>query len=109
MPRGVTVEARNQARVHLWYREKHGLPYPALRCSTQGIDRFLTRNTRIGIRRTRDGYEVYAPNGYDDVAGTDRAAQSGREFFGSELRGEGRAMEGAVAGDHGAAGGREQS
>src|SRR3954471_15171597 len=24
----VKVEARNQARVHLWYGEKHGLPYP---------------------------------------------------------------------------------
>ena len=66
---GVTVEVRNQARVHLWYPEKHGLPYPALRCSAEGIDRFLTRNTRIGIRRTDEGHEVYAPNGFDDVAG----------------------------------------
>jgi hypothetical protein len=49
----VTVEARNQARVHLWYGDKHGLPYPPLRCSTEGIDRFLTRNTRIGIRPAR--------------------------------------------------------
>ena len=63
------VEARNQARVHLWYGEKHGLPYPPLRCSTEGIDRFLTRNTRIGIRRTRDGYDIYAPNSFDDIAG----------------------------------------
>jgi hypothetical protein len=23
---GVTIEARNQARVHLWYAQKHGLP-----------------------------------------------------------------------------------
>jgi hypothetical protein len=66
---GVKVEARNQARVHLWYPEKHGLPYPALRCSQEGIDRFLTRNTRVGIRRTADGYEVYAPDGFDDIAG----------------------------------------
>ena len=66
---GVTVEARNQARVHLWYGEKHGLPYPPLHSSTQGIDRFLTKNTRVGIRRTRDGYDVYAPDGFDDVAG----------------------------------------
>src|SRR5215207_8963448 len=50
--RGIAVEARNQARVHLWYPEKHGLPYPELRCSMQGIDRFLTKNTQIGIRRT---------------------------------------------------------
>jgi uncharacterized protein len=66
--RGIAVEARNQARVHLWYPRKHGLPYPELRCSTQGIDRFLTKNTQIGIRRAREAYEVYAPNGYDDVA-----------------------------------------
>ena len=49
------VEARNQARVHLWYPEKHGLPYPELRCSAQGIDRFLTSNTQIGIRLTQNG------------------------------------------------------
>jgi hypothetical protein len=66
---GVTIEARNQARVHLWYPEKHGLPYSPLACSTEGIDRFLTKNTRVGIRRTRDGYDVYAPDGFDDIAG----------------------------------------
>ena len=67
----VKIEARNQARVHLWYPAKHGLPYPPLSCATDGIDRFLTRNTQIGIRRARDGYggyEVYAPHGFDDVA-----------------------------------------
>jgi len=62
------VEARNQARVHLWYQQKHGMPYPPLHCSTEGIDRFLTANTMIGIRRTRDGYDVYAPNGFADAA-----------------------------------------
>ncbi|MBR1121687.1 nucleotidyltransferase family protein [Bradyrhizobium lablabi] len=66
---GVEIEPRNQARVHLWYGEKHGLPYPPLRSSAEGIDRFLTKNTRVGIRRTRDGYDVYAPDGFDDVAG----------------------------------------
>jgi hypothetical protein len=65
---GVAIEARNQARVHLWYPDKHGLPYPPLSRSTDGIDRFLTQTTRIGIRRRADGYDVYAPNGFDDVA-----------------------------------------
>jgi uncharacterized protein len=65
---GVKVEVRNQARVHLWYPEKHGLPYPALHCSTQGVDRFLTKNTQVGIRRTQGGHDVYAPNGFDDIA-----------------------------------------
>ncbi len=64
---GIRIEARNQARVHLWYPGKHGLPYPPLTCSTDGIDRFITRNTQIGIRRNGDGYDVYAPHGFDDV------------------------------------------
>ncbi len=65
---GVRIEARNQARVHLWYPQKYGLPYPALHCSTDGIDRFLTKNTQVGIRRAQHGHEVYAPNGFDDIA-----------------------------------------
>jgi uncharacterized protein len=65
---GVTVEVRNQARVHLWYPEKHGLPYPPLTRSTDGIDRFLTKNTQIGIHRRPEGCDIYAPNGFDDVA-----------------------------------------
>ena len=66
---GVKIEVRNQARVHLWYPQKHGLPYPALHSSTEGIDRFLTRNTQVGIRRTQGGHDVYAPAGFDDIAG----------------------------------------
>jgi hypothetical protein len=65
---GLTIEARNQARVHLWYAEKHGLPYPPLHSSRQGIDRFLMKNTQVGLRRAGDGYEVYAPNRFDDIA-----------------------------------------
>jgi len=64
----VKVEARNQARVHLWYPQKHGLPYPALHSSAQGIDRFLTKTTQVGIRRTQAGHDVYAPNGFSDIA-----------------------------------------
>ena len=62
------IGTRNQARVHLWYPQKHGLPYPALTCSAEGIDRFLTANTMVGIRRMGNGYELYAPNGFDDIA-----------------------------------------
>jgi uncharacterized protein len=65
---GVRVEVRNQARVHLWYSQKHGLPYPPLHSSAGGIDRFLTKNTKVGIRRVTDGHDVYAPDGFDDIA-----------------------------------------
>lgn len=64
----VPIQVRNQARVHLWYQEKFGRPYPPLQCSTEGIDRFLTRNTKVGIRRDGGCDEVYAPNGFDDIA-----------------------------------------
>jgi hypothetical protein len=64
---GVAVEARNQARVHLWYGEKFGVPYPALTKATDGIDRFLMHNAQVGIRANGDGTEVYAPRGFDDI------------------------------------------
>jgi hypothetical protein len=87
---GVTVEARNQARVHLWYPQKHGLPYPALTRSTDGIDRFLTRNTQVGIRRADDGYDVYAPHGFDDIAGLvvrpNRAANFSAENYAAKVQ-----------------------
>jgi hypothetical protein len=35
----------------------------------EDIDRFLTKNTRLGIRRTQQGYDVYAPDGFGDVGG----------------------------------------
>jgi hypothetical protein len=66
---GAKVEIRNQARVHLWYPDKHGVPYPPLTRATDGIDRFLTQNTQVGVKRTGNGYEVYAPHGFDDIAG----------------------------------------
>jgi hypothetical protein len=62
---GVRIEARNQARVHLWYPQKHGKPYPALQRATDGVDRFLTRCTMVGIQRGR----VHAPAGLEDVGG----------------------------------------
>jgi hypothetical protein len=77
---GVKIEARNQARVHLWYGAKHGVPYPPLTCSTEGIDRFLTANTMVGIRRGTDGCEVYAPNGFDDIAGMIARPSPGPNF-----------------------------
>lgn len=63
-----TIEVRNQARVHLWYPAKHGKPYAPVGRATDGIDRFLTVNTQLGIRRTDNGDDVYAPKGFDDIA-----------------------------------------
>src|SRR5882724_6114366 len=62
------VEPRNQARVHLWYPQRFHAPYPPLRRATEGIDRFLARMSQVGVQATREGYAVYAPHGYDDIA-----------------------------------------
>ncbi|MDM0081851.1 nucleotidyltransferase family protein [Variovorax sp. J31P179] len=56
---GVTVEASNQARVHLWYESHFGQPYAPLHSAKDGIDRFLVPATCVGIRPA----ELYAPNG----------------------------------------------
>jgi len=60
-----TVEVRNQARVHLWYRDRFGGDYPRLECATDGIDRYLIPCTSVGIS-LEDG-ALYAPNGFEDL------------------------------------------
>jgi len=59
----VTLEAKNQARVHIWYPDYFGVPYEASTCSRDGIDRFLVECTCVGLRTAPDGPELYAPNG----------------------------------------------
>jgi len=61
---GVTIEATNQARVHLWYEAYFGHPYAPLCSSRDGIDRFLVPATCVGVR---PGGEVYAPYGLADL------------------------------------------
>lgn len=61
----VKVEVRNQARVHLWYKDKFGAEYPKLQKAEDGIDRYLTLCARVGIR-LHDG-SLYAPDGLDDM------------------------------------------
>lgn len=61
------IELRNQARVHLWYEEKFGMPYPPLKCATEGIDRFLARACMVGLHPDGKDWCVYAPCGFDDI------------------------------------------
>jgi len=62
---GVNVEVKNQARVHLWYGERFGRPYPQLHTARQGVDRYLVAGTCIGLEIATG--EVYAPYGLTDV------------------------------------------
>lgn len=63
-----TIELKNQARVHIWYRQRFGHDYPALTSSMDGIDRFLVACTCVGIRcTTGQPPAVYASYGLDDM------------------------------------------
>lgn len=64
----VPVDIKNQARVHLWYRQKFGVeiqPYLSLEAA---IDSWPTTVTSLGARLTADGeWQIYAPFGLDDL------------------------------------------
>ncbi len=64
----VPVEIRNQARVHLWFADRFGAPYPRLRSGNDGIALFASRAHAVGIGRDRSGaVRVHAPFGFDDI------------------------------------------
>lgn len=63
----VEVEIRNQARVHLWYAEKHGVPCAPHKSVEAGIDSWISTSAMIGVRLLDDGeWSVYAPRGLSD-------------------------------------------
>ncbi|UPK89578.1 hypothetical protein LCI18_000513 [Fusarium solani-melongenae] len=63
----VDVEIRNQARVHLWYEKKRGVPCPAYQSVEAGIDSWISSSAMLGVRLEKDGESsVYAPWGLSD-------------------------------------------
>jgi hypothetical protein len=62
------VEVRNQARVHVWFEEKFGEPYPPLTCSAEAVERFVSPLFSVGVRLLPDdSLKVVAPFGLDDL------------------------------------------
>lgn len=60
----VEVEIRNQARIHLWYEKKHGVPCPPHKGVEEGIDSWISTSAMLGVRLGDDGeWSVYAPHG----------------------------------------------
>lgn len=69
------VEVRNQARVHLWYAQRFGTAVTPMARAAEGIERFAAPCCAVGIRRSGEGLEVYAPYGLGDLfAGVVRPA-----------------------------------
>ena len=66
----ITVEAKNQARVHLWYEAWFGYPYTALQSARHGIERFLVPCTCVGLQPGSAGMkkpELYDPYGQGEL------------------------------------------
>ena len=64
----VPVEIRNEARVHLWYEERFGVPAPPFRDCADAIDHFAAVCCCYGVTVDAIGdLQVYAPHGYDDL------------------------------------------
>ncbi len=67
----ITVEAKNQARVHLWYERWFGYPYTPLQSARNGIERFLVPCTCVGLQPAAhqrvEASTLYAPYGLEEL------------------------------------------
>jgi hypothetical protein len=62
------VEVRNQARVHLWFEQRFGLPYPRLASADESLNHYAAIVHAVGIRLEPDGeLDIIAPFGLKDV------------------------------------------
>ena len=62
------VQIRNQARVHLWYTKKFGVPCPPHTSTEAAIDTYEATTACLGIRTESTGrWRIYAPHGLSDV------------------------------------------
>ncbi|HEY3503087.1 MAG TPA: nucleotidyltransferase family protein [Actinocatenispora sp.] len=65
---GAPVQVRNEARVHLWYERKFGVPCAPFADSTDAIDHFAATTCCLAVSTTPDGAtRVYAPHGFADL------------------------------------------
>jgi uncharacterized protein len=65
---GVTIDVKNEARVHLWYNQHFGNAIRPYRSLEDAIASWPTTATSIGVRYEENGnLTVYAPFGLDDL------------------------------------------
>lgn len=62
------VQIRNQARVHLWYEQKFGIPCPPHESTEAAIDTFEATTACLDVRlQPGRRWRIYAPYGLADV------------------------------------------
>ena len=65
----VSLDVKNEARVHLWYQAKFGYPIAPYSSSAEAIATFPTTASAVGVRRKAGKFECCAPFGLDDLFG----------------------------------------
>ncbi|WP_284314322.1 nucleotidyltransferase family protein [Labrys miyagiensis] len=64
------VEVRNQARVHLWFEQRFGTPYPQLRSADEAFLHYAAIVHAVGVRLEADDcLDIAAPFGLEDMFG----------------------------------------
>lgn len=65
----IKLDIKNQARVHLWYKDYYGYELPAYSCLEDAINSWPTTATSIGVKTCDNKFVVYAPYGLNDLFG----------------------------------------
>ena len=63
----VSVDIKNQARVHLWYNSKYNVNYDPYKSVEESIGTWCSTMSCIGIRLDNDKLVIYSPYGLDDL------------------------------------------
>lgn len=61
------VQARNQARVHLWFEAKFGAPFTPLSSAAEMLGRYASKTHAVAARLIGNEIEIVAPFGLDDI------------------------------------------
>ena len=68
-PGSFELDIKNQARVHLWYKEHFGYDIEPYDSIESAINTWPTTATSIGVRKENNILKVYAPFGLNDLFG----------------------------------------
>lgn len=63
----IDFDIKNQARVHLWYKNKFGSERPPYISVEHAIGTWGSTVTCVGVRLENDDFVVYAPYGLNDI------------------------------------------
>ncbi|MFC5700385.1 nucleotidyltransferase family protein [Cohnella faecalis] len=83
------IDVKNQARVHLWYKDRFGYEIKPYRSLEDAINTWPTTATALGARISGSDWDVYAPFGLEDLFGMivrPNKAQITKEIYEDKVR-----------------------